>query len=152
MDPVSIIGLVAAAAQFLDQGASVIKYVSGLYKDVKDAPTQAERLCDEMATMIVVVTSLKLRLDTFPDRIPASQQKPITTSIETLQKLLKEMEKRCDPKLLSGLVGRLKWPFKAKEMDEYIERIQRYRGILSMALQQEQLYHPSHFFTNSWQT
>jgi hypothetical protein len=141
MDPASVIGLVAAVAQLLDQGASVFKFASGLYKDVKDAPTQAAKLVYEMTTMIGVVTSLKLTLDTFPETLPVSQQKPLTTSIEKLLEILQEMEKKCDPKQMTAF-GRLKWPFQEKKTNEYIERIQRYRGILGIALQQEQMFNP----------
>ena len=149
MDPASVIGLVAAAAQLVGQGLSVFKHLSGLYKSVKDAPTQAKKLCDEMTTMIDVVNSLKLWLDSFPERIPKSQQTPIANSFDTLNDLLHEMEKRCDPKQMTGFVGRMKWPFQTEETDEYIEKIRRYRGILSLALQTEQMYNLGRFLTNS---
>jgi len=143
MDPGSVLGLVALATQSVEQGVSLFKYLIGLYKDVKDGPMQAAKLFDEITTMIEVVNSLKLWLDSFPDRIPQSQQTPITESLDALKDILDEMEKRCDPKGITGLASRLKWPFQKKEMDEYVERIQRYRGSLSLALQGAQMYiHP----------
>lgn len=143
MDPATIIGLVAAARQLLDQGTTVLKYVSGLYREVKTAPTQADTLFHEITTMLGVVTSLKFTLDNIPDRISQSQRTPITNSIETLTEMLQEMAKRCHKNQTIGL-GRLKWPFEAKEMDKYIGGIQRYRGLLAFALQNEQLYTHTH--------
>jgi len=145
MDPLTVIGLVAASAQLVDQGASVLKYLSRLYNDIKEAPTQAEKLFNEMTTMIAVITLLKLRFDTFPERIPESERMPITNSLDTLNDILQEMKTRCDPKQIRGVIGRLKWPFDMNETNQYIERIQRHAGILNLVLQNEQLYTPSVF-------
>ena len=136
MDPVTAIGLVAASAQLVGQGASVLKYLS----DVKEAPRQAEKLLNEMTAMIDVVTLLKLRFDSFPERIPESQQTPITDSLDSLKELLQEMEARCDPKQRRGAIQRLKWPFQMKETVQYLEKIQRQKEILNLVLQNEQLY------------
>jgi len=143
MDPVTIIGLVAASAQLVDQGASLIKSLSGLYNDVKDAPTQAATLFKEMTTMMDVVTLLKLRLDKFPERIPKSEQDPITTLLDSLNELLQEMLERCDPKQMRGVMRRLNWPFQMKDTDQYVERIRRHTESLSLVLQNEQMYKPS---------
>jgi hypothetical protein len=142
MDPVTIIGLVAASAQLMDQGASVIKSLSGLYNDVKDAPTQAATLFKEMTTMMDVVTLLKLRLDKFPERIPNSEQDLITMLLDSLNELLQEMRERCDPEQVRGVMRRLKWPFQMKDTDQYIERIRRHTERLSLVLQNEQMYKP----------
>ena len=143
MDPVTIIGLVAASAQLVDQGASLIKSLSGLYNDVKDAPTQAATLFKEMSTMMDVVTLLKLRLDKFPEKIPKSEQDPITKLLDNLNELLQEMLERCDPKQVRGVMRRLKWPFQMKDTDQYIESIRRQTESLSLVLQNEQMYKPS---------
>jgi hypothetical protein len=143
MDPGTIIGLVAAAAQLLEQGATVLKYMNGLYRDVKNAPMQAEILLHEMNTTLGVVASLKFTLDHIPSMISESQQKPVTDSIKILVVMLQDVMKRCDKSQTTGL-GRLRWPIEAKEMDKYIDRIQRYRGLLAFALQNEQLYTHTH--------
>jgi hypothetical protein len=142
MDPVTIIGLVAASAQLVDQAASLIKSLSGLYNDVKDAPTQAATLFKEMSTMMDVVTLLKLRLDKFPERIPKTEQDPITKLLDDLNELLQEMLERCDPKQVRGFMRRLKWPFQMKDTDQYIERIRRQTESLILVLQNEQMYQP----------
>lgn len=143
MDPVTIIGLVAAAAQLLEQGATVLKYMNGLYRDVKNAPMQAEILLHEMNTTLGVVASLKFTLDHIPSMISEFQQKPVTDSIKILVVMLQDVMKRCDKNQTTGL-GRLRWPLETKEMDKYIDRIQRYRGLLAFALQNEQLYTHTH--------
>jgi hypothetical protein len=81
MDCVTIIGLVAAAGQLLDQGATILKYVSGLYRE-EECSSAGGYTFHEITTMLRVVASLKFTLDNIRSRISEPQQTPDANSIE----------------------------------------------------------------------
>lgn len=140
MDPASIIGLVGVATQSVDQCASLFKFLSQLYKEVKDAPTQAATLRNEVNTLMSVVNDLKFRLDNFPEMFPDSQEAPIAKSLKELKELVDAIMKHCDPKRMKDLSGQLKWPFQKRETEEYIKRIENYKKTLTLAMQSSQMY------------
>jgi len=135
MDPATIVGIVAAAAQFTDMAYSSLKFISKAYNDVSQAPHQATELHREISLMLGVVTSTKATLETvLPSMISDSQILPINDTVlnstELLQTLLKKMEDKAKQRK-TGL-HRLTWPFDIEEIKSAVNRLQQHRETLNL--------------------
>src|SRR4051812_25401279 len=59
MDPVTAVGLAVSITQLIDATAKAIKYLN----DVKDAPKARARLAQEATSLLVLLTSLRYRVE-----------------------------------------------------------------------------------------
>jgi hypothetical protein len=146
MDPVSIVGLVAAGAQFVDFAYKTLKALSQLCNEIAEAPAEANELRYEISSTVGAVTSLKVLLETDPDCISDSEgtlREALTSAIKITGEMLERLEKRISASQKKKL-HRVIWPFKKKEVTEYVEKIQRYKGTIHLALQVNQTYYSGH--------
>lgn len=145
MDPAIIIGIVSAASQFADLSFTILRSLSQLFTDVKDCPAQALQLRSEMTTLYGLVSELKLTLDTIPGSISilhiASLHDALTGSVTTLKEIIQKINELSELDKTTG-IRRLAWPFRNKQIDQHIRRIQGFKSTLSLALQTEQRYSP----------
>jgi hypothetical protein len=129
MDPVTAVGLVAAAAQLVNNVKSVYFAVFDYFSKVRDAPNQSRELRNELGAMCDIVDDLQ-------DVIKKSRFAASATLKEAIAEFdikLNEMNERVKISKTKGL-NRLKWPFAENENKNYLAMISRYRGIFNTAL------------------
>jgi hypothetical protein len=144
MDPISIVGLVAAGVQFVDCGIKILKVLIHVCNEVAEARAEANELRTEIDTTIHVVTSLRVLLETDPDCISESQKGTLNESLKSAIKITEDMLDKLEKSVSASQkkkLHRVIWPFKKKEVTEYVEKIQRYKGTIQLALQVNQTYH-----------
>jgi hypothetical protein len=151
MDPASIVGLVAAGVQFVDFAYKTLKALSHLCHEIAEAPVEASELQYEISSTVGVVTSLKFLLDTAPKCVSSSEEGTLNDSLTSAIKITREMLERLEKGISASQkkkLHRLIWPFKKREVTEYVEKIQRYKGTIQLALQVNQTYRT----WNEWRT
>jgi hypothetical protein len=73
MDPVTVLGIAATAAQFTTLVVSVVKDLNQFRVNRRDAPVQVLQLQHEMAALNAVVSAVKFTLETLPNSISMSR-------------------------------------------------------------------------------
>lgn len=138
MDPIAITGLVAAGAAFVELAYKVLKTLSRFIVDITAVPRQAVQLQYEISSLVGVITALKLTLTMTPSIILATEEASLSDSVRSsvvvLEEMLEKLERRTETSQRTGF-QRLIWPLKTKDMDQYIDRIQRYKGTVSLVMQ-----------------
>lgn len=122
--------------------AKVLSIISKYYSDVKDAKNKIEYLANEVHDLQLVVKNLQEII-----KNPTTQKLPTSASLDqTIEQSLLDM-KKLEKKLNPGTgdramkkVGKraLKWPFTAKETEEWMARLQRLKGTINLALNTDQ--------------
>jgi hypothetical protein len=104
-------------------------------------PTQAIQLRREMKGMNSIVGEMRFTLQTDPSGISpqniASFDDALKSSIDMLEEMIEKIDKSSNAKQTEG-IRRLKSPFKNKEIQQYINKIQSFKTTITLALQVEQ--------------
>ena len=125
------------ALDVLDKAASVAGTLSKVFKalydyghSIKDAPEKSQQLQEELFSLSNIARRLEVTLAkaTIRGTKPIPEE-PVTRFVEMLEEM---EEKIVIPEGMS--IKRLKWPFSQKENMEYLERIERFKATLSLAL------------------
>ena len=130
------ISLLASLAQLIDAAGKVIRYLH----DVKDAPKARAQIAQEASLLVGFLTSLRLRLQY------ADAQDPWVTGVLSLagangplaqfKEVLNLLEKKLlDPANSGSTRKALKWPFEKKEVSEWLQRMERLKSFVLLALQ-----------------
>ena len=127
MDPVTAVGLVAAAAQLT---ANVKCTLVDYLRNVIDAPKQSREFRQELGAMSEVLDELQNMITT---KSQFASSASLKTAIEDFTAMLKEINQRVQISKTKG-VHRLTWPFTKDESMKLLERIMRYRDIFNSAL------------------
>src|SRR5437762_5122 len=100
MDPVTALAVAGSTLKFTETGFKIARLLCRNFNDVNKSSEQAEKLHEEVTTMIGIVASLKVTLETYPSSIPASQEKAlkmtINSSVKIMEELLVKVEGRSD--------------------------------------------------------
>jgi hypothetical protein len=125
IDPVSVVGLTASAAQLAGLAKDIVVNMWTYFDAVKNAPKLSEQLRQEMADVSTLLDSMDdaFILSVFTDKAP----------FDEFLAILKELNSRVAAPKTKG-VGRWKWPFKQEENKRLISRIDRYKTTFSLAL------------------
>ena len=145
MEPVSTgISLAAGIVQVVDATLKFIKYVH----KVKEAPEEIAKLSSEAISVLSFLTQLRYRVD------GASINDPWYRSVRELNKpngllydmrlelerVINRLATQLDSKSKFTKFGRrMRWPFTQSELHEILERIERFKSLLGVALQDDTL-------------
>jgi hypothetical protein len=110
---------------------------------VKNARRDVERLTNEVRAFLDVLKKVeKIAKGLDASKLLASE--PVSGAIKECSSELNNLIIRLDPgtgrKVMKRVGFRaLKWPFTSKDLNEIIESIERYKGIINMALHVDQM-------------
>lgn len=133
MDPVTMLGGVAAAVQLAGTTANIGLQLYRFYCDVKNAPEKSKELCDEISDLSSVINDLAQTLKAADNTFDV----PGAISNDSLQKysqFLMDISSRIQLNK-RGLKKRLKWPLSTKENEDLIAKIERYKATFTLALE-----------------
>jgi len=127
MDPITAVGLVAAAAQLT---ANVKCILVDYLRGVIDAPKQSRELRQELGAMCELLDDLQNVITT---KSQFASSASLKKAIEDFNAMLNEINEKIQISKTKG-VHRLTWPFAKDESMKLLERIKRYNGIFNSAL------------------
>ncbi|KAK0670200.1 hypothetical protein QBC41DRAFT_301775 [Cercophora samala] len=134
MEPASAVGLVASIIQLIDITIKVKNYI----KDIKNADREVSNLSKHASTMLAMLTGLKCLMEEVEQTDPWFKAlKGLDVKGGLFYLLREEMAERAlrlDTEQKGGLKGKLTWKWNKKEMDGLMRRIERCKGIVSVAL------------------
>jgi predicted ribosome quality control (RQC) complex YloA/Tae2 family protein len=135
MDPLTIVGAVASCAQLAEMTGKTFVHLFRYYHGVKQAPEKSKELTDEISELSSVLEDLADTLKEVNDTCGDVVNDIIKArSLQRYSDFLNDFQSRIhvDKK---DLKKRVKWPFSAKENEESISRIERYKATFVMALE-----------------
>jgi hypothetical protein len=135
MDPVSALGVAAAAAQFAGLALSVSNKLVQFISSVKEAPKKSRELISEISIVSHTLEDLKSTLEA----TQSTDGSLTNATFKGFADLLNEMTARIEVKE-NDIQKRLKWPFTEKQNKEYLERVERYKNTFNFALNSLQMY------------
>jgi hypothetical protein len=134
MDPVTLLGAVAAAAQLAGTTAKLGLQLYRFYSEVKNAPTKSKELCDEIFELSSVIEKLSDTLKTVEEIGGAVVVGSICSdSLQGYSQFLTDLSSRIQVNK-NDTKKRLKWPFSTKDNEELIAKSERYKATLTLAL------------------
>jgi len=141
MDPLTALEIAEKVGSLAGPLSSVFKGLYEYYQNVKKAPENSRQLRDELYALSDVAQNMNILLAKSSRR--ASGNIVMDETVVEFEKMLHEMERKVH--LPKGTITweRLKWPFSLKETAEYIERIERFKTTLNLALSVFQRYVPN---------
>ena len=129
MEPGTVLAVVTTSAAALSH---IIQY----YSDVKEARKDRERLYEEVKTLHDVLQNVQ-RLANGPN---ASKVPSLSSYVKaSCSPDIEELEARLNPgkgrRAMKKMgVRALKWPFDKKDVDNYIDRLERHKSTISATL------------------
>jgi len=141
MDPLTALEIADKVGSLAGTLSSVFKGLYEYCQNVKKAPEKSKQLRDELYALSDVAQNMNTLLAKSSPR--ASGNIVMDETVVEFEKMLQEMERKVT--LPKGTITweRLKWPFSLKENAEYIERIERFKITLNLALSVFQRYVPN---------
>jgi Fungal N-terminal domain of STAND proteins len=130
------VGFVASVAQLADLAVKVFGDLHRYYHGVKNAPVRAKELREELGGILRVVETLKDVLSDTPSKIGISSE-TLVGVVDQFTETLLDMEKQVDAERAKG-IRRMKWPFNEHEIQEVIDKIERFKNTFNLALNLEQ--------------
>lgn len=129
MDGLSIAASIIAVLQITTQVASLsYKYLSG----VKRAPEELPKLAHELKSIITVLATLQVCAQDHESAALRELEDPLRSCLTEMVALQTKLSPR------KGWLARLKWPFEEKETLEVILRIERLKGLFTLAMNSDQ--------------
>lgn len=138
MDPISALGVAAAAFQLAGAALGVSTTLTQYLRKVKQAPKQSRELKGELLLVSDVLEDLKSVIDAAPPGFHTtntSLQHSLDEFAEFIKKLACHIEVQ-----EKDITKRLKWPFTEKENGKYLEKLERFKKTFSLAFDALQLY------------
>lgn len=134
MDPITIIGAVAAVAQLVGLAANLGMQAYRLLRDIKKVPKKSRELCDEIYDLSSVINELYYTLKTVENANTAVVDSISVDFLEKHSHFLTELTSRIQVDK-TEIKNRLRWPLSTKENEEWIQKVQRHKSTLALALQ-----------------
>jgi len=131
MDPVSALGVAAAAAQFAGDALRVLDTLKHYLQAVKNAPKRSRELKAELLLVSDVLGDLKSNLETGSYGLPTANTS-LTGLLDDFAGLIKEMAARTEVQK-RDIKKRLQWPFTEKENAIYLSRLERFKNTFNLA-------------------
>ena len=113
---------------------TLVKNMYKYFRKVHGAPDHAERLRIELHSLSNILVTVQEICEQTPGKLYG-----IPEEMEVLRASMLELQKRITEKKASGS-QRLTYPFKEKEGETMVSRIQRLKGDLSLILELKQTY------------
>ncbi len=140
MEPVSAAGLVASVLQIITATAQTIQYLN----DVKDAPKDRAKIAQEASNLLVLLTSLRYRLDDASPTDPwfarlltlGGPGGPLEQYGNTMEELAVKLRAKSG---IQSLGQRLIWTIDKKQIKDVLDRIERLKSLIGLALQEDNL-------------
>lgn len=142
MDPVTVVGFLAAVVQLIDVTSKVIYYFNRL----KDAPKVQAKLVRECTHLLLLFTDLRCLVDNI-----STSTDPWFTSLQALggkegplmefKCAMEDIADKLVPATSVVNISRvvLRWTLDKKEIDNILSRIERLKTLISLALQKDHL-------------
>ncbi|MCJ1295671.1 hypothetical protein MMC34_007235 [Xylographa carneopallida] len=132
MDPVSVIGLVAALLQSIDVTAQTIQYIN----EVKDAPKQRGRLAREASGLLMLLTDLRYRVEESDESsVWFAGVRSLEIPLQLFKDDLEDIAHKLRPK--NTIRTALGWPFEEKQINAILVKIERTKTLISLALHKD---------------
>jgi hypothetical protein len=138
LDPITALDVIDDAISLAGTLWKVFKALCDYVEEVKNAPKHSDQLHEELYAISKIIKNLKTTVAESPTR--RSGTVILQDLVSTFEEMLKEMEMKISLSAKTVSVKRLKWPFSLKENMEYLERIERFKGTLHLALSVYQTY------------
>lgn len=140
MDPVTAIGLVASIIQLIDVTAKAVKYLN----DVKDAPKDRQRLALEVTSLLTLLTNLRYQMEEAEAtdtwficlRSLGEENGLLDQFSGAMEALVKKLKPEGGMQRYSRA---LIWTLEKKEVMEILNKIERLKSTITIALQEVQL-------------
>ena len=139
MDPVTVVGFVAAVAQLIDVTSKAVIY----FNDAKDAPKDRAKLAREASNLLPLFTELRYRVE------ETNSTDPWFTGLKSLGReggplmefkaAMVNIVDKLAPTSVMGLKKVLRWPFDKREIDAILSKIERLKTLIGLALQEDHL-------------
>lgn len=140
MDPVTAIGLAASIIQLIDVTAKAVKYLN----DVKDAPKDRQRLALEVTSLLALLTNLRYQMeeaeatDTWFRCLRSLGEK--YGLLDQFSGAMEALVKKLKPEGGMQRYSRaLSWTLEKKEIMDILNKIERLKSTITIALQEVQL-------------
>lgn len=138
MSGVEALGIAASIIAVIQLTASVSTLSYGYIKEWKEAPENIRKLADELSSLSKILTYLQKYVDDnlqSPILQLSDPQNPLREGIRECKVDLSRLQLKLVPKQGSGSIRhRLKWPLKEAETSGYLSRMERYKGLIQLAL------------------
>ena len=139
MDPLSASGLASTLVQLGEFAGAVLLKLYRYYVDVKEGPTRAAQLREEVGFALSQLNAITSALNSGTMTIGNISEMRVAAS--RFQRVVETIDKATQPESLQGF-ARLKWPFKKEDNARLIAEIERCKSGFSLALNIEQRYLP----------
>jgi len=136
MDPVSALGVAAAACQFAGLTANVADGLYSYYRKVRQAPKLSKELRKEALLLSDVLEDLKSTLPAdVPIHSPSSPSGALSNIVNEFAESIKKMAERIEINDRELSLKRLKWPFTQEENETYFKKLERFKSSFQLVLQ-----------------
>jgi len=142
MDPVTALGVAAAASQFAEQVLKLSDYLYDLFKSINNAPKQSRELRQEALLLSDVLANLRSLLSSEKQTASLPKASPSAELVKEFEETIAEIAKRVEIKDGEISWKRLGWPFNQKENEKYLSKLERYKSSFQLALHTLQSFFP----------
>ncbi|KAL8705804.1 MAG: hypothetical protein Q9201_001091 [Fulgogasparrea decipioides] len=141
MDPVTAVGLAASVSQLIRVAARSVQYLI----DLNSASNDQAKLLQEASHIQTLLIALRNRLEeSSSDETWFNGIRSLGVEngpLDQLHEALEELATRVQPTSSAKRLGRaVKWPFEKAKCTEILNRIDRAKSMISLALQDDILY------------
>jgi hypothetical protein len=140
MDGLSAAGLASTIVQISEFAGQVLLKLYRYYIDVKEGPTRAAELREEVGFALSQLNLLYSALNS--GTITTFNLSEMRAATSRFHRVLEKIDKPIQPESLQGF-GRLKWPFKKEDNERLIAEIERCKSGFTLALNIDQRYFPA---------
>ncbi|KAM0310598.1 hypothetical protein ACHAO8_007964 [Botrytis cinerea] len=138
------LGLVSSVIAVIDLSVKVASRCSEYYTNVKNARDDIGRLQSEAQGLKVILDRVRSICDG-TNGVRLQDPQGLRKGVENCQKQLAQLEATLEPRRINKLMSRcgiraLKWPFKSKEVDSLIKKLEICKSNISFSLQVDQEY------------
>ena|SRR5271163_690043 len=142
MDPVTALGVAAAASQLAEQVLAISDTLYHVFKSIKNAPKQSRELRQEALLLSDVMANLRYVLLAQKQSPSLPKASPSAELLKDFEETIAEMAKGIEIKDGEISWKRLAWPFTQKENEKYLSKFDRYKSSFQLALQTLQSFLP----------
>ena len=142
LDPVSAISVAAAACQFAEQTTKLFNALHYYVSNLNNAPKLSRDLRREALLVSDVLAELRSSFSADDQDNSLLETKVVTDMIKEFEETIKAMAERVEIKDKEISLKRFQWPFKKRESEEYLRKLERFKTTFQLALQTRQKYFP----------
>jgi hypothetical protein len=133
MDPVSAVGVAAAALQIAAEAGTVLLVLYRYFVEVKEAGSNAAKLREEIGVAISQLHAISAFLNSQPNSEASEEFADLRIALTRFHGAIETIKERIQPQSVLGF-ERLKWPFKKQENAELLADVERCKSTFNLAL------------------